>query len=297
MSRLRKLRLIHQEVNVTGLTYLSDFPVKSCFQSTRGGDSDAFVTKINSSGSDLSYSTYLGGNNDESGSGIALDSSGNAYVAGLTNLSDFPVKNAFQSTRGGDYDVFVTKIDPTGTDVIYSTYLGGNGDDSLSKIIVDSSGCAYLTGETYLSHFPISNAFQDTRSGNSDAFVTKLKPFEGIPLYSTYLGGSRYEGGSGIMIDPSGYVYVTGWTTSTNFPLETAFQGTYGGGDYDAFVTKMNIPSLSISISPPCITVGSPVTITVDTPESGYYFRYLVNETSYCTGEPANWVAYSRLDN
>jgi len=230
---------------VTGWTWSADFPTQNAFQRRFGGANDAFVTKLNSSGS-LVYSTYLGGSRPDWGYGIAVDSSGNAYVTGRTLSTDFPTRNAFQRTfgGGGDFDAFVTKLNPSGS-LVYSTYLGGSGGDRGHGIAVDSSGNAYVTGETYSTDFPTKNAFQRTFGGEWDAFVTKLNP-SGSLVYSTYLGGSGDDEGYGIAVDSSGNAYVTGLTDSTDFPTtQNAFQRTFIG---DAFVTKLN-PSGSLVYS------------------------------------------------
>ena len=208
---------------VTGYTASTDFPVTpGAFQTTCNGGSDcganedAFVTKFNPSGSALVYSTYLGGSGSERGYGIAVDSSGNAYVTGYTTSTDFPVTpSAFQTTGGG---AFVTKFNPSGA-LVYSTYLGSIGDGGYG-VAVDSSGDAYVTGVTASTNFPTTpGAFQTTFSGVSDAFVTKVNPSGSALAYSTYLGGSGQDGGFGIAVDISGNAYVTGGTSSTDFPM------------------------------------------------------------------------------
>jgi Bacterial Ig-like domain (group 3)/Beta-propeller repeat len=228
-------------VYVTGLTYSTDFPTMNPLQPTNGGSGDAFVAKINPSGSALVYSTYLGGNQLEEGSGIGADSAGNAYVTGYTASTNFPTQSPLQPTHGGGYsDAFVSEINPTGSAFIYSTYLGGSGDDGGFGIAVDSSGNAYVTGNTSSADFPTMNPLQAALDGGVDVFVTKLNPTGSALVYSTYLGGSGYEGVSGIALDSSGNAYVTGITESTNFPTTpNAFKTTYGGGG-DAFVAKLN---------------------------------------------------------
>ncbi|WP_226673453.1 SBBP repeat-containing protein [Rossellomorea aquimaris] len=221
---------------VTGSTGSINFPTQNAFQGTYQGVQDAFVTKINPTGS-LIYSSYLGGTGQDDGSSIATDSSGNAYVTGLTFSNDFPTQNAFQGTYGGAKDAFVTKVDPTGS-LIYSSYLGGAGQDEGSSIATDSSGNAYVMGFTTSSNFPTFNAFQGTYGGNDDIFITKVDQ-TGSLVYSSYLGGSEQDSGSSIAIDPSGNTYVTGYTQSTDFPTQNAFQGTFGG-ILDVIVTKID---------------------------------------------------------
>jgi len=233
---------------VTGYTESTDFPVTpGAFQTTCGNPTAcAFVTKFNPTGSALVYSTYLGGSGGQGfgdyGQDIAVDSGDNAYVTGLTGSSNFPVTpGAFQTTYGG---AFVTKFNPTGTALIYSTYLGGSGVAQGYGIEIDNSGNAYVTGEAG-SDFPTTpGAFQTTLGGGEvDAFVTKFNPTGSALIYSTYLGGSGSDGGLRIAVDTEGNVYVTGWTKSTDFPVTPgAFQMSCSNSRHceNAFVTKLN---------------------------------------------------------
>jgi beta-propeller repeat-containing protein len=234
---------------VTGRTFSPDFPTTAgAFQASFGdGSFHAFVTKLNSSGSALVYSTYLGGSGADAGSGIAVDTSGQAFVTGNTNSSNFPTTTtAFQTTYGGGgcCDAFVTQLNAAGSGLVYSTYLGGSGDDEGNAIAVDPAGNAYVSGLTDSTNLPTTaGAFQTTHAGGFDAFVTKLDPAGASLVYSTYLGGGGSDGGSsnGIAADASGNAYVTGTTDSTDFPTTMgAFQTTYGGGISDAFVTKLD---------------------------------------------------------
>ncbi|MGH8092193.1 MAG: SBBP repeat-containing protein [Chthoniobacterales bacterium] len=228
---------------VAGLTYSDDFPTTAgSFQPTLNGGLDAFVTKLNPTGTGLIYSTYLDGSFYAEGDAIALDPSGNAYVTGLTASSDFPTTaGAFQTTYGGVQDAFVTKLNPTGSGLVYSTYLGGSSADYCYGIAVGTSGNAYVTGDTFSSDFPTTaGAFQTTYGGDEDTFVTELNPTGTGLIYSTYLGGSSGDVVFGIAVDTSGNAYVTGSTSSSDFPTTAgAFQTTYGGGD-DAFVAQFN---------------------------------------------------------
>jgi len=236
---------------VTGMTFSTNFPTTlGAFQPTSDGSGDAFVTKLDPTGSALLYSTYLGGSGGEEGKGIAVDAAGNAYVMGTTNSGDFPTTTgAFQTTFGGglDNDTFVTKLNPAGNgslDLVYSTYLGGSNEDEGRAIAVDAAGNAYVTGMTFSTTFPTTQgAFQPTSDGSGDAFVTKLNPAgkgSADLVYSTFLGGSAFDRGNGIAVDAARNVYVTGETVSTTFPTTPgAFQTTFGGVE-DAFVTKLN---------------------------------------------------------
>jgi hypothetical protein len=221
-------------------TNSTNFPTQSPFQGTYGGGNyDTFVTKLNISGSALEYSTYLGGSNWDEGFGIAVDSSGNAYVTGRTYSTNFPTQNPYQGTHGGGgLDAFVTKLNSAGSALSYSTYLGGSGDDGGFDIAVDSSGNAYVAGYTFSTNFPTQNPYQDSKGGDVDAFVTRLNISGSTLEYSTYLGGSSYDYGIGIAVDSSGNAYVVGHTASTNFPTQSPYQGTFGGGSYDAFIAS-----------------------------------------------------------
>ncbi len=231
---------------VTGETGSTDFhgASSSMIQSSNGGGFDAFVAKINAGGTALVYSTYLGGSSDDLGFGIAADGAGNAYVTGYTLSTDFPGASSsmIQSSNGGGFDAFVAKFNAGGTALVYSTYLGGSGDDAGQGIAVDAAGHAYVTGYTFSTNFPTTLlAFQSSNAGSADAFVTKLNPTGSAPLvYSTYLGGTDPDVGQGIAVDATGNAYVTGNTVSTDFPTTLlAFQSA-NAGSTDAFVTKLN---------------------------------------------------------
>jgi hypothetical protein len=226
---------------VTGYTYSKNFPTMNPLQLANGGP-DAFVAKFNPTGSALVYSTYLGGSATDFGTSIAADNSGNAYVMGNTNSTDFPTRNPLQpANNGGAYDAFVAALNPTGSALVYSTYLGGSGYDSAADIAVDSAGNAYVTGGTSSTDFPTINPLQPSNGGGSaDAFAAKLNPTGSALIYSTYLGGSGDDGGSGIAVDNSGNAYIIGTTGSTDFPAVNPFQPGYGGGNSDAFVAKLN---------------------------------------------------------
>src|SRR3989442_1243037 len=189
----------------------------------------------------LVYSTFLGGSGGDQGNGIAVDAVGNAYVTGSTGSSNFPTTaGAFQTTLGPGGDAFVTKLNPTGSALVYSTYLGGTGFDEGFGIALDAAGNTYVTGETFSLDFPILGAFQSTSGGDFDSFVTKLNPTGSALVYSTYLGGASLDDGLGIALDAAGNAYVTGLTSSSNFPTTLgAFQPNVLGGGGDTFVTKL----------------------------------------------------------
>src|SRR5262249_2937710 len=221
-----------------GYTSANDFNTQAPLQTSNRGDFDAFVAKLNPAGSALSYSTYLGGTDGDLGTSIAVDGSGNAYVTGYTTSSDFNTKNPLQATYRGGFDLFVAKLNPTGSALVYSTYLGGADDDQAYGIAVDGAGNVYLTGSTASADFPVKSPFQSTRKGSSDAFVTKINA-AGALTYSTYLGGGGSDTGLGIAVDTAGNCYLVGETTSTNFPVKSPLQAA-NHGISDAFVVKFN---------------------------------------------------------
>jgi hypothetical protein len=196
----------------------------------------------------LVYSTYLGGSGEDVGASIAADSNGNAYVTGLTESANFPKTNPAQPAFGGAIDAFVAKLNPAGTAVVYSTYLGGSGEDQALAIAVDTAGAAYVTGQTCSTDFPTRNGVQPASGGFCDAFVTKLDP-AGSLRYSTYLGGSEQEPGIGIAVDTTGNAYVTGWTDSPNFPTKNPLQSALADFSGDAFVTKLDATGSALVFS------------------------------------------------
>ena len=247
----------------------------------------------------LAYSTYLGGSVQDSAAAIAVDGSGNAYVAGFTESPDFPVtQGAYQSTQNGSF-AFVTKLDPTGTTLLYSTYLGGSetltgggypytGYEEANGIAVDSSGNAYVMGGTGSSDFPVTQGAYQTVSRNASvsAFITKLNPTGTALLYSTYLSGppgtanpTSINYANGIAIDGAGNAYVAGSTTSIHFPVtQGAIQRTTGPSeDGCPFVTKLNAAGSALIYSTYLGQLGSANAIAVD----GGGNAYVTGTTAY----------------
>lgn len=256
---------------VAGFTDSLDFPTAGPLQGSNGGGAcgttayptpcyDAFVAKLAASGSNLVYSTYIGGAGDDFASSIAADSSGNAYVGGLTSASNFPVTyGALQTSYGGGpFDGFVAKINPTGSSLVYSTYLGGSQEDHVNGIALDSSGDVYLTGQTNSANFPVKGGFEPQYTAAScgsalsnfpcfESFVSELNPAGSALVYSSYLGGTAASYGSDIALDSSGAAYVAGWTTSKDFPVTQGAYNTAWGGTNEIFVAKIAAAGGAIS--------------------------------------------------
>jgi len=253
---LEPLCPLNCSASVTGFTTSTDFPTPGAFQTVFGGVRDAFMTRLNATGSALTYSTYLGGSLIDTGNDIAVDGGGSAYVTGATDTSElgvppFPIAS-FQATFGGVTDAFVTKIDPSqagAASLIYSSYLGGSLIDIGNGIAVDATGSAYVTGATdtdqgQVNPFPIiPGALQTTFGGVTDAFVAKVNAAGSALTYSTYLGGSLIDIGNDVFVDALGNAYLTGSTNSggaTPFPTTVGAFDIVLGGLTDAFVTKVN---------------------------------------------------------
>ncbi len=233
---------------VTGQTMSTKFPVFGAVQSTKKAAFDAFVTKLSADGSALVYSTYVGGNGEDSGNAIAVDGSGNAFVAGGTGSSNFPGTTGFyQPTLKGSLNAFVFELNPAGTALTYSTYLGGRNQDYASGIAL-YNGSADVVGSTQSSDFPTKNPIQPNIAGSSNGFVTVLNSSGTALVYSTFLGGGSGDFAAAVAVDSSsGNAYVTGGTENSAFPVtNNAVQKTCGsdrscnGGLYDAFVTVYN---------------------------------------------------------
>lgn len=261
-------------IYVTGFTTSPGFPVVGAIQPTFAGVEDAFVAKLNAAGSALVYSTFLGGNRAEEARAIAVDPLGNAYITGYTFSLDFPTVNALQRIYGGSVDAFVTKLNATGSALIYSTFLGGNGAENtgliaditpVGGIAVDNFGNAYVTGKTESANFPVVRAIQSSLRGDNDAFVAKIDPAGSELIYSTYLG-STFTGDNGfdergldIAVDTFGNAYVTGQVLKNDFPTMLPAQPNFGGGLSDAFIIKISAPDIATiaTVSAASFTSGS----------------------------------------
>ena len=251
-----------QNVYVTGVTTSPTFTTANALQPNFGGIEDAFVAKLNLPAAQLIYSTYLGGADADSGHSIAVDAFGNAYVTGVTLSSNFPTKNALQPTFGGAADAFVTKINAKGLALVYSTYLGGGGEENtdlisdpepVGSLAVDALGYVYVAGKTESSNFPLARALQTQKNGDNDAFLAKLDPAASSLIYSTYFGttfatnNGFEERALGLAIDGGGNAYITGQMLGTDLLTVSPFQAKYAGGLSDAFIAKIGAPDITFA--------------------------------------------------
>ncbi len=276
-------------VYVGGFTISTDFPTRNALQTVNKGQDltnffyhlgDAFIAKLNPTGTALLYSTYLGGKGDDAISAIAVDSSGNLYATGATSSADFPVTTGvFQPVYGGPNgdtgqservvgDAFAVKLKPDGSGLVFATFIGGLGDDSGQAIAVDSSGNVFIGGSTASSNFPVTpDATQSRYAGAGgehfngdligDGFVTVLNPTATQLVFSTFLGGGLDDSVEGLAIDSADNIYVAGVTMSNNFPVSSgSFQSTYGGYSQtgriygDAILARFTAPNLSVPVAP-----------------------------------------------
>jgi Beta-propeller repeat len=240
---------------VVGTTASTDFPTQAPWQSDyHGGGGDAFLAKLNKTGKVLFFSTYLGGSGQDQGLALDVGLDGAITLTGSTNSTDFPTKNPVMLTsqaydgsqyHGGVSDAFVTRLSNNGRTLFYSSYLGGGGNDVGNAIVADAGATAYVTGVTTSTNFPILKPIQPDNNGGMDVFISRLNPSGELFKFSTYLGGSGDDVAYGIVKSPEGFVYVTGWTDSSDtdpvsFPIVDPLQATYGGGNRDAFLTRMS---------------------------------------------------------
>ncbi len=302
-------------VYIAGTTASPDLPVKAALQGSLAGGTDAFVAKLNTSG--LVWSTYLGGNGDDHAQGIAVDSAGNVYVAGTTKSTNFPIANAFQPVPGGGTDGFISKLSPTGSALVYSTYVGGSLEDGAMAVAVDATGNAYLTGYTNSSNFPVLSAYQTllhpTDQSNftcvpgpcGDAFILKLNAAGSGLVYSTYLGGGASDAGSAIAVNAGGDAFVTGGTWSKTFPATFGvIQPALAGGE-DAFVVRISSSGLLLYSTflggrESDVARGQdyPTAIIVDSVDNAYVIgatnanTFPVTPGAYQTSNPGNYSAF-----
>jgi len=251
---------------ITGTTESPGFPTTNgAYDTEHNGFIDSYVFKLKADGSDVIFSTFVGGGNDDYGFALDIDPSKNVYVTGYTNSEDLPIsENAFCATfNGGEYDVFVYRLTSDGDDLDYLTYIGGFGEDNAYGIAVDSTGFAYVTGQTLSPNFPVtSGAYNDTKAGNYDLFLLKLHPSGTNLVYSSFYGGLNTDRGSDVVLDTDDNIYVVGNSDSTDFPTtQGAYDETFNGGNRDIITFKLVLPSKFIP--------GAPLNMSAD---SGHSF-------------------------
>ena len=271
------------DIYIAGYTFSSNFPVQDPYQNALKGPQNAFVAEIAAGGASLKYSTYLGGSGTDRANGLALDSTGNAYVVGTTSSPDFPVTaGAYQTVNRGVSNIFISKLNPAGSGLLYSTYLGGTSLDQGNGIAVNSAGNVFVTGSTQSADFPTLNPVQSVLGISAgplcgtapcpDAFVTQLNAAGNALVYSTFLGGSGPDFAQAIALDSTGDPYITGSTSSTNFPATAgAYSSTLTGAAGNMFVAKIDPANYSgLAINPGSVNFGNE-TLSVTSPLQTVY--------------------------
>ncbi len=275
------------------------------FQITSGGGWDAFVTKLNPSGNTVLYTTYLGGSGDDYANGITVDAAGNAYIAGGANVGFPTTPGVFQSTVSGFLDAFITKLNPTGSGLIFSTLLGGNGNDEADSIVVDPSGVIYVSGVTGSSNLlTTAGAFRTTFAGGDDGYVAKFNAGGTAVSYLTYVGGGGFDYPIAMTADSSGNVYLAGQTSSLNFPTQNAIQPALAGASRGFFKSTNAGASWGLSSTNLKTTYVYAIAINPTTPstiyagtDGGVYKTTDSGGTWNATGAiPARWVRQLLID-
>lgn len=213
------------------------FPTATPLQATSGGGNDAFVAKLAPGGAALAYATFLGGSGADEGFGVAVDGAGRAVVTGNAASTNFPTVAAVQATNGGGTDAFVARLDPAGSALVHSTYLGGGANEAGSAVALAGDGSAVVVGDTSSDDFPVVGAFQPARAGESDAFVTRLAAGGASLVSSSFLGGSSGDNGNAVALGPDGTIHVAGTTGSSDFPVRDPVSPR--AGNSDAFVAQV----------------------------------------------------------
>ncbi|MDX9953364.1 MAG: SBBP repeat-containing protein [Anaerolineae bacterium] len=266
---------------ITGYTASSDFPAIVGPDLTHNGGEDVFVAKINGSGMGLIFAGFVGGSSDERSTSIAIDGMGNAYITGSTESADFPTVVGPDLTYNGWIDVFVIKVNASGTSLIYAGFLGTSSAESGYGIAVDGTSNAYITGSTWSPDFPVIGGPDLTHNGASDTFVAKLNTAGTGLVYSSFLGGSQNDEGMGIVLNSSGSSYLTGYTLSNDFPTTNELGSTQNGNG-DAFVAKITV------INPP----EAPTLYTVANSDGdgdfGISWNAVTGATNYILQEAVN---------
>ncbi|MFZ1289007.1 MAG: SBBP repeat-containing protein, partial [Melioribacteraceae bacterium] len=280
---------------IAGYTSSSNFPItNSAYQKYNIGNLDLFITKLNSTGNHLIYSTYIGGSSADYCFAVTIDSVKNAYITGYTSSSDFPTTIGAYQTDYLNWDAFVTKLNPDGSSIVYSTFLGGISTDISNSISLDTSNNVYITGYTFSSDFPTTIGAYQTSFSGGDVFIAKVN-FSGSSLiYSTLIGGGSGDGGSSIVVDSDNNAFLTGYTASNNFPTTSNAYQTSKNGFTEAFVTKLNIPTIYFKfLSPLYGEILQSNTIYNIIWEENYIPQKMKIEFSFDNGN--NWILLAEI--
>ncbi len=248
---------------IVGFIQSTDFPVTgNAFQSVASAQGDAILAKVSGDGTDLMYSTYIGGNDDDTGLSVALDSQDNMIISGYTESDDLAVVNAIQPTFGGGAaDIYIAKFNNTGS-IQFLTYLGGNETDYAWEVITDPDDNIIVGGRTSSINYPVHDGLNDTHSGSFDGVVTKLSPDGQTNIVSSFVGGSDSDIGEGLAVDDAGNVVLTGRTVSSDFPLTAGAYQTEIAGSSDAFVCHIAFGLPTTTPSNTTTTDGTPIDTT-----------------------------------
>lgn len=267
---------------IVGLTDSRNLPIVNPQQSILGGDSDGFIAKFASTGNTVNFATYFGGSNFDVITSVAVDSTSNVYVTGVTGSKDFSLMSPIQQNKADNLDVFVSKLNNVGNSLVFSTYLGGSGDEQANSIALDEKNNVYIMGVTTSINFPLADATQKTNGGQQDAFMTKINATGSSLMFSTYLGGSGNDVGASLAVSASGSVFMTGITNSMNFPMAKPLQAACGCDPTkkisDGFIAGFfeaapppPTPDFSISLAQPQATLarGKQIDININITRTG----------------------------
>ncbi|MFX0094823.1 MAG: SBBP repeat-containing protein, partial [Candidatus Hodarchaeota archaeon] len=236
----------NDNIVIVGTTTSSNFPTSNASQQSNAGRHDAFIAKFSTDGQSLLFSTYFGGSSTDRAHAVTVDAVNNILISGTTYSTDLPTLNPYQPNLGGIQDAFISKFSPDGQSLLFSSYFGGSDVDRGWCLSVDPVGNLVLGGYTSSNNFPTSNASQQNNAGNFDAFVAKFSADGQSLLFSTYFGGSGDDYEHGLAIDAAGNILIAGGTTSGNLPTVNAFQPSFQGGTFDAFVAKFSANNHSL---------------------------------------------------
>lgn len=226
------------DVYIGGVTTSDDFPLLNAYDDSRASGTDGFIVKLNSTGTGLVFSTYIGGNGNDGFYVLQVDGNNDIYAAGYSTASDWPVVNPCQLKHGGNGDAVIVKMRNDGELLMFSTYLGGSGDDAVHDIAIDNKNRIVVIGGTSSSDYPVVNAIDSAYGGSNDAILARINATDGSLDFSTYLGDSNHDNGQGVVVDKSDNIYIVGLTYSPTFPVVNAFDSTHNG-DSDIFVAKI----------------------------------------------------------